>query len=150
MMLTGFGMYIFLTLPKEQFPDIVVPTISVTTVYVGNSPNDIENLVTRPIEKMKKAALKAGCLACHSVEAGKGVAPAGTDKPVGPAWADVASKYRNKPGAADFLTRVVLEGSNPYSSHWKDKVSGIAMPPNAVAITEADARQLVFWILSIK
>jgi len=101
-------------------------------------------------EKMKKAALKAGCLACHSVEAGKGVAPAGTDKPVGPAWADVASKYRNKPGAADFLTRVVLEGSNPYSSHWKDKVSGIAMPPNAVAITEADARQLVFWILSIK
>ena len=84
-------------------------------------------------EKMKKAALKAGCLACHSVEAGKGVAPAGTDKPVGPAWADV-----------------VLEGSNPYSSHWKDKVSGIAMPPNAVAITEADARQLVFWILSIK
>lgn len=101
-------------------------------------------------EKMKKAALKAGCLACHSVEAGKGVAPASTDKPVGPAWADVASKYRNKPGAADFLTRVVLEGSNPYSSHWKDKVSGIAMPPNAVAITEADARQLVFWILSIK
>ncbi len=101
-------------------------------------------------EKMKKAALKAGCLTCHSVEAGKGVAPAGTDKPVGPAWADVASKYRNKPGAADFLTRVVLEGSNPYSSHWKDKVSGIAMPPNAVAITEADARQLVFWILSIK
>lgn len=54
MMLTGFGMYIFLTLPKEQFPDIVVPTISVTTVYVGNSPNDIENLVTRPIEKQIK------------------------------------------------------------------------------------------------
>ena len=47
-------MYIFLTLPKEQFPDIVVPTISVTTVYVGNSPSDIENLVTRPIEKQIK------------------------------------------------------------------------------------------------
>ncbi len=54
MMVTGFGMYIFLTLPKEQFPDIVVPTISVTTVYVGNSPSDIENLVTRPIEKQIK------------------------------------------------------------------------------------------------
>jgi multidrug efflux pump len=54
MMVTGFGMYIFLTLPKEQFPDIVVPTISVTTVYVGNSPRDIENLVTRPIEKQIK------------------------------------------------------------------------------------------------
>lgn len=54
MMVTAFGMYIFLTLPKEQFPDIVVPTISVTTVYVGNSPSDIENLVTRPIEKQIK------------------------------------------------------------------------------------------------
>ena len=41
-------------MPKEQFPDIVVPTISVSTVYVGNSPKDIENLVTRPIEKQLK------------------------------------------------------------------------------------------------
>lgn len=49
-----FGLYKFQTLPKEQFPDIVVPTISVTTVYVGNSPKDIENLVTRPIEKQLK------------------------------------------------------------------------------------------------
>lgn len=49
-----FGYYKFITLPKEQFPDIVVPTISITTVYVGNSPKDIENLVTRPIEKELK------------------------------------------------------------------------------------------------
>jgi multidrug efflux pump len=49
-----FGLYKFNTLPKEQFPDIVVPTISVSTVYVGNSPKDIENLVTRPIEKQIK------------------------------------------------------------------------------------------------
>jgi multidrug efflux pump len=54
MIITGFGFYTFQTLPKEQFPDIVVPTISVTTVYVGNSPKDIENLVTRPIEKQVK------------------------------------------------------------------------------------------------
>ncbi|MCB0567635.1 MAG: efflux RND transporter permease subunit, partial [Phaeodactylibacter sp.] len=52
--ITLYGFYTFTTLPKEQFPDIVVPTISVTTVYVGNSPQDIENLVTRPIEKQIK------------------------------------------------------------------------------------------------
>ncbi|MEY3505924.1 MAG: hypothetical protein RI898_677, partial [Actinomycetota bacterium] len=40
---------------KEQFPDIVIPTIYVQTVYVGNSPKDIENLVTRPIEKQIKS-----------------------------------------------------------------------------------------------
>ena len=50
-----YGLTRFNTMPKEQFPDIVVPTISVTTVYFGNSAKDIENLVTRPIEKEIKA-----------------------------------------------------------------------------------------------
>ncbi|MFN4285542.1 MAG: efflux RND transporter permease subunit [Lacibacter sp.] len=54
-LITAFGLTKFNTLPKEQFPDIVVPTISITTVYVGNSPADIENLVTRPIEKQIKS-----------------------------------------------------------------------------------------------
>jgi multidrug efflux pump len=48
------GIYQFMTLPKEQFPDIVIPTIYVQTIYVGNSPKDMENLVTRPIEKQIK------------------------------------------------------------------------------------------------
>ncbi len=42
-----------------------------------------------------------------------------------------------------------MTGSNPYASHWKGKVSGLAMPPNAVAIKEADARRLVTWILKL-
>ena len=49
-----YGLMKFNSMPKEQFPDIVVPTISVTTIYAGNSPKDIENLVTRPIEKQLK------------------------------------------------------------------------------------------------
>ncbi len=53
-LISWWGYSRFMSLPKEQFPDIVVPTISVTTVYVGNSPQDIENLVTRPIEKQLK------------------------------------------------------------------------------------------------
>ncbi|HEX8334799.1 MAG TPA: efflux RND transporter permease subunit, partial [Segetibacter sp.] len=48
------GIFQFVTLPKEQFPDIVIPTIYVQTVYVGNSPRDIESLVTQPIEKQIK------------------------------------------------------------------------------------------------
>ena len=51
---TVAGVFQFVTLPKEQFPDIVIPTIYVQTVYVGNSPKDIENLVTRPLEKQIK------------------------------------------------------------------------------------------------
>jgi multidrug efflux pump subunit AcrB len=54
-LITLYGLNKFNTLPKEQFPDIVVPTISVATIYVGNSPKDMENLVTRPIEKQIKS-----------------------------------------------------------------------------------------------
>lgn len=98
-------------------------------------------------ETMKKLAATSGCMTCHSIEAGK-PGPDGM-APIGPAWADVAKQYRGKPGASEFLTRVVLEGSSSYNSHWKGKVSGLSMPPNAVAIKETDARTLVNWILAI-
>ena len=48
------GIYQFISLPKERFPDVVIPYIYVQTIYVGNSPKDIENLVTKPIEKQIK------------------------------------------------------------------------------------------------
>ncbi|MBE0655644.1 MAG: efflux RND transporter permease subunit, partial [Bacteroidales bacterium] len=46
-----FGLISYSRLPKELFPDVVIPTVLVQTTYLGNSPVDIENLVTRPIEK---------------------------------------------------------------------------------------------------
>ena len=49
------GLYSYLTIPKESFPDVVIPTIYVGTPYPGNSPIDIENLITRPIEKELKS-----------------------------------------------------------------------------------------------
>jgi multidrug efflux pump len=53
-LISVYGLIRFNSMPKEQYPDIVVPTISITTVYIGNAPKDIENLVTRPIEKQLK------------------------------------------------------------------------------------------------
>jgi len=55
LVVSGIGIFQFVTLPKEQYPDIVIPTIYVSTIYTGNSPKDIENLVTRPIEKQIKS-----------------------------------------------------------------------------------------------
>ncbi|MCS7018545.1 MAG: efflux RND transporter permease subunit [Cytophagales bacterium] len=49
-----FGLISYNNMPKESFPEIVFPTVYVNTVYPGNSPADIENLVTRPIEKELK------------------------------------------------------------------------------------------------
>lgn len=53
-LITLFGISSYITLPKELFPDLVIPTIVVNTVYPGSSPTDIENLITRPIEKRLK------------------------------------------------------------------------------------------------
>ncbi|HKP31279.1 MAG TPA: efflux RND transporter permease subunit, partial [Chitinophagaceae bacterium] len=52
--ITLWGLSIFMTLPKESYPDIVIPQIYVSTIYAGTSPKDMENLVTRPIEKQLK------------------------------------------------------------------------------------------------
>jgi cytochrome c len=96
-------------------------------------------------DAMLKLATSSGCMACHSILQ----APKRTDglPPIAPAWRDIAVKYRDDPGAADRLTRVVMTGSKPSSRHWVGKVSAVAMPPNAVVVTEAEARVLVNWIL---
>lgn len=48
------GIVIYNILPKEQFPDIKVPQIYVQTIYAGTTPGDIENTITKPIEKQIK------------------------------------------------------------------------------------------------
>ncbi len=95
-----------------------------------------------------KLASGAGCMTCHHIEPGaKG--PNGLP-PIGPAWKDLAAKYSSVKGAQQQLTATVMAGSSPYESHWKDKVSGLAMPPNKVAISEVDAARVVAWILTLK
>lgn len=98
-------------------------------------------------EAMLKLASTSGCLTCHQVQPG-GKGPNG-GAPIGPAWRSVAAKYKGRAGAAAELTRTVMTGSSLYASHWKGEVSGVAMPPNAVAITEPNARVLVGWILTL-
>ena len=49
--ITFSGIYSYLTVPKESFPDVVIPEIYIGTAYPGNSPVNIEKLITRPLEK---------------------------------------------------------------------------------------------------
>jgi multidrug efflux pump subunit AcrB len=51
LMILFFGIQSYDTMPKEQFPEIVIPTIYVATTYAGNSAEDMESLVTIPLEK---------------------------------------------------------------------------------------------------
>jgi multidrug efflux pump len=54
-MILLFGVMAFNSIPKEQYPEVAMPTVFVNTPYPGNSAVDIENLVTRPIEKELKS-----------------------------------------------------------------------------------------------
>ena len=49
LVILGVGAYN--SLPKESYPEVEQSTVFIGTPYPGNSPSDIENLITRPIEK---------------------------------------------------------------------------------------------------
>ena len=76
-------------------------------------------------------AKKYNCLACHSVD----------HKIVGPAYKDVAAKYKDDPKALETLMKKVKEGG---SGVWGQ----IPMPPNNVP--DDDLKTLVEWVLSLK
>jgi cytochrome c len=77
-------------------------------------------------------AQKKACLACHSVD----------NKIVGPAYKDVAKKYKGQKGIEAKLAEKVIKGGK---GAWGE----IAMPANT-QVNEAEAKQLVAWILSLK
>jgi len=79
----------------------------------------------------QKLLKEKACLACHNVD----------NKVVGPAYKDVAKKYRARKDAEAYLSGKIREGSNGV---WGQ----IPMPPNQV--TEAEANALAKYILSLK
>ena len=50
-LLTFGGLFSYINMPREAFPDVAAPEVFVTTPYPGNSAEDIENLITSPLEK---------------------------------------------------------------------------------------------------
>ncbi|MBX3247958.1 MAG: efflux RND transporter permease subunit [Myxococcales bacterium] len=46
----AFGFSTYFSLPREASPDVQIPLITVTTPYIGVSPEDVESLVTVPLE----------------------------------------------------------------------------------------------------
>lgn len=67
-LITLAGIMSYNALPKEQFPDVVVPTIFVSTIYPGASPSDMEQLVTKPIEKQLKGISGVKKVSSYSVQ----------------------------------------------------------------------------------
>ncbi len=62
------GIYCYFSLPRENFPDITVPFVFVSTRYEGVAPEEIENLVTIHMEKKMKSLDKVKEISSTSVE----------------------------------------------------------------------------------
>ncbi|HRN38154.1 MAG TPA: efflux RND transporter permease subunit, partial [Flavobacteriales bacterium] len=45
------GIYSYMVMPKESFPEVITPEVFVTTPYNSSSVVDIEKLITKPLEK---------------------------------------------------------------------------------------------------
>jgi multidrug efflux pump subunit AcrB len=48
--ISAWGTYAFIKLPRESNPEVKIPIGIVTTVYPGASPADVEEFVTKKIE----------------------------------------------------------------------------------------------------
>jgi multidrug efflux pump len=51
------GYFSYQGLPKENFPEVIIPKIFVHTYYPGTSPANMENLVTKQLEKEIRGTL---------------------------------------------------------------------------------------------
>jgi multidrug efflux pump len=63
-----FGIMNYYSIPKEQIPEIVIPMININSIYPGTSPSDMENLVTRPLEKNLKSISGVKKITSRSVQ----------------------------------------------------------------------------------
>jgi cytochrome c len=77
-------------------------------------------------------AQSKNCMACHAVD----------KKLVGPAYKDVAAKYAGQKGAADKLAEKIMKGG---SGVW----GPVPMPANT-QVSEAEAKKLAAWVLTLK
>ena len=82
---------------------------------------------------MPAIAKKNNCTSCHSIE----------KKVVGPAFRDVAKKYKGQADAQAKLEHKVAKGGS-------GSFGSMPMPANSPKVSEADIKELVTFVLSLE
>ncbi|MBE0639088.1 MAG: efflux RND transporter permease subunit [Bacteroidales bacterium] len=62
------GIVAYQSTPKEKFPEVTFPFFSIATIYVGTSPEDMENLVTYQLEKELKGLKGVKNISSNSIQ----------------------------------------------------------------------------------
>ena len=88
--------------------------------------------ISAPALADQALATAKNCMACHAVD----------KKLVGPAYKEVAAKYAGQKDAVDKLAVKIMKGG---AGVW----GPVPMPANP-QVTEADAKKLAAWVLTIK
>lgn len=105
-----------------QFKQFAVVAVMAAGVLASSSSFANESLAKR-----------SGCFSCHQID----------KKVVGPAYKDVAAKYKGQPDAVEKLVKKARNGGGGV---WGD----VAMPPNDVSrVNDANLKLIVEWILSL-
>lgn len=86
--------------------------------------------VQTPAQQAGKLVSQTGCLACHALK----------NKVVGPGFAEVAAKYKDKPGSVDALSAKIKAGG---AGNW----GTVPMPPHP-QLSDDQLTLIVNWILS--
>ncbi len=92
----------------------------------------LATVATAPAFANADLAQKKNCMACHAVD----------KKVVGPGYKEIATKYASQKDAVDTLAQKVIKGG---AGVW----GPVPMPANA-QVNEAEAKQLVQWIMTLK
>ena len=103
---------------KTTMALLVVATISASGAALADAGEDLLK--------------KSGCTACHAID----------KKVIGPAYQDVAAKYKGDAGAAAKLADKVKKGG---SGVW----GPVPMPPNT-QVSDADIKTMVAYVLALK
>jgi len=103
---------------------LIVPAAAAALLISGQASADLA------------LAKKSGCLACHSVD----------KKIVGPAWKDVAAKYKGDAGAKDRMIAKVKKGGK---GNWAKVTGGAPMPPYSPRVSDENIGKLVDFILAL-
>lgn len=112
-------------------PAVAAPAEKTEPAAAEAGPDAREAPAVSEAEAMQLAK-KSNCLACHAIDR----------KLVGPAWKDVAARYRGDAGAEARLVSKIAGGG---SGVW-----GVVPMPPSPQLGEADRRTLARFVLSLK
>jgi cytochrome c len=87
-----------------------------------------------PAKAPLELAKQSGCLECHGVDA----------MVIGPAYRDVAERYKDDATARERLIETVKKGGK---GNWARISRGVPMPPHSPRLTDEEISVLVNWIL---